>query len=67
MDDEAFFTDDIIKGKSVMGYSPVGGSGGQNELLRAGAHGPKHSENTSDTYLGRGNHMTSRTKKLKGN
>ena len=37
MDDEAFFTDDIIKGKSVMGYSPVGGSGGQNELLRAGA------------------------------
>jgi len=25
MDDEAFFTDDIIKGKSVMGYSPVGG------------------------------------------
>ena len=27
MDDEAFFTDDIIKGKSVMGYSPVGGSG----------------------------------------
>jgi len=39
MDDEAFFTDDIIKGKSVMGYSPVGGSGGQNnELLRAGAY-----------------------------
>jgi len=38
MDDEAFFTDDIIKGKSVMGYSPVGGSGGQNELLRAGAN-----------------------------